>query len=93
MRRIPYVYHRPLAKKPWRVFVRWGGVQMFVGDFDERTNAFVEYNRVMSELGVGLLPLQRGLSKKKLVALAIEARVRRGKALELFESTLGEQEQ
>lgn len=72
MRKIPYIYHCPNKPKPWIVFIRHEGRQVWVGAFEERVNAFVEYNRVAGELRVGLLPLQR--AKTRLKRMIEEAR-------------------
>ncbi len=59
MKKIPYVYPLDGTVNKWRVFIRHQGRQVFVGDYRERVNAFIAYNKAAFDLRQGLLTLQK----------------------------------
>jgi len=64
-KKAPYVY-LVKGKNEWDVYVKLRGRHVYVGRFKKWINAVIGFNEVMSYQG-GLLPLQRGLRKRKQI--------------------------
>lgn len=63
--RIPYI--RRIRNNRWEVTYRkMDGVRIFVGRYEDRVDAFIEYNRIAGLEGLGLLRLQKGLRRRRM---------------------------